>query len=72
MSRNDDYFSNRHGKPLTRRSLISGALATVAVLFGKRMGFASPDTPAAPPQGKAKAVIQICLRHDPGRGRENF
>ncbi len=65
MSRNSNYFSNQSGRPLTRRSVLSGALATAAVLFAKRMGFASPNTPAAPPQAKAKAVIQIWLAGGP-------
>jgi len=33
--------------------------------LGKRLGFASTDTPAGPPQGKAKAVIQIWLAGGP-------
>ena len=66
MSRNTNYFSSQYGNPVTRRSALKcGALATAAVLFGKRLGFASPEVPAAPPQAKAKAVIQIWLAGGP-------
>jgi len=65
MSKKTDYFSNPYGRPLTRRSVLSGALATAAFLFGKRMGLAATDIPATAPQAKAKAVIQIWLAGGP-------
>src|ERR1035441_2427436 len=66
MNRNADYFSNPRGRPLTRRSALKcGALAAAAVVLGKRLGFAAPEIPAAPPRGKARAVIQIWLAGGP-------
>jgi len=59
-------FSTPHGGPITRRSAIKcGAMATAALLLGKRMGLAASDIASNPPLGKAKAVIQIWLAGGP-------
>ena len=56
-------FSPSFGKPVSRRQLLRcGSMAAVGLLLGKRLGFAAPlATSAAPPQAKAKAVIQIWM-----------
>ncbi|MEI6561702.1 MAG: DUF1501 domain-containing protein [Verrucomicrobiota bacterium] len=56
-------FSHRLGEPISRRQLLRcGSMAAVGLLLGKRLGSAAPlAASAAPPQAKAKAVIQIWM-----------